>query len=212
MAYREPLIWCDVGNTRLHLLDHGVVRHFGHEEGLARYAGHRVVYICVNEKIGRRIATEAPDWVPLPFPDFSTRYKGIGIDRIAAALALEDGVVIDAGSAITVDIMENGQHLGGWIWPGLRAWQNAYAAISPTLDLPLDETVARRRLPQSTREALSFGVYASLAVTVERYASDRRIVLTGGDADRLAPLFPHATVDETLVFRGMQKIWKESMC
>jgi type III pantothenate kinase len=36
------------------------------------------------------------------------------------------------------------------------------------------------------------------------------IILTGGDAKKLARVFKDASVDELLIFKGMQKIIKET--
>jgi pantothenate kinase type III len=42
-----------------------------------------------------------------------------------------------------------------------------------------------------------------LRLAVEAVADGLPIVLTGGDASRLRPLWPEARVDENLVFKGM---------
>ena len=41
------------------------------------------------------------------FIDFKTSYIGLGVDRAVACYFEENAVVIDAGSAITVDIIED---------------------------------------------------------------------------------------------------------
>ena len=45
---------------------------------------------------------------------FETSYEGLGIDRLACSFQ-DNCVIVDAGSAITVDIMEEGIHKGGFI-------------------------------------------------------------------------------------------------
>jgi type III pantothenate kinase len=37
-----------------------------------------------------------------------------------------------------------------------------------------------------------------------------KIFLTGGDAKKFAQIFPHAKVDEGLIFKGMKKIIKKA--
>ena len=209
------MILCDVGNSRIHCFDGKRVEHLAHDEGILRYRHEAVRYICVSESARKKIAEAAPAWRELTAEGlFETRYEGMGIDRIAACLGAHDGVVVDAGSAVTVDVMEKGSHLGGWILPGLAAWRESLRRISPRLDLPLTpEAVPGGRLPLSTPEAVAFGFFASVRDLVARHAKGRRVLLTGGDAETLAAVLPGAEVDETLIFRGMEKMkTKDTTC
>jgi type III pantothenate kinase len=161
-----------------------------------------------------RIADTAPRWVDLSGRRcLKTRYRGLGIDREAACLGVWDGIVIDAGSAITVDVMEEGVHRGGWIWPGLAASRRAYAEISPVLDRPPVQSVALEEVPMDTDAAVGFGIFAPIACVVERFRKGKRVVVTGGDAEIVASVIPGAIVDETVVFEGMKKmIQKDRAC
>jgi type III pantothenate kinase len=208
------MILCDVGNSRMHLYEDGKVKHFCHEEGLRRYAGEAVRYICVHEKMREHIAKEAPKWVDLSeYRCLATEYRGLGIDREAACLGVWDGVVVDAGSAVTVDVMEEGRHRGGWIWPGIAAMQRAYAAISPVLDRPPVRDVDLAKIPMDTDAAVGFGMLAPIACLIERFAKGKPVVVTGGDAALVASAIPGAIVDESIVFKGMKKMMqKDSLC
>ncbi|MFN4264085.1 MAG: type III pantothenate kinase [Thioalkalivibrionaceae bacterium] len=62
----------------------------------------------------------------------------LGIDRFLAQLGAMsrwgldfDGWIVDAGTAITVDRLRAGQHLGGWILPGLAAGWSSVAGLVP---------------------------------------------------------------------------------
>ncbi len=207
------MILCDVGNTRMHFLDNGTLMHFGFDEGLKRYKDESLYFICVNESMRAKIAEEAPGWIDLSESKLlQSDYRGLGVDRQAACLALHDGVVIDAGSAVTVDIMQNGIHKGGWIWPGISFFRDAYARISPRLSVEIDPNTDVDRLPLDTQSAVSFAVLAPVKALTETFASKKPVTVTGGDARFFAPLFPEATVDELLVFRGMEKMIKENRC
>ncbi|WP_353662996.1 type III pantothenate kinase [Hydrogenimonas sp. SS33] len=209
------MILCDIGNSRMHCFDGERVEHLSFEEGLRKYARSDVRYICVNDRAKERLRSDAPGWRELEAEGLlQTGYEGLGADRAAACLGLHHGVVVDAGSAITVDVMEEGRHLGGWIWPGLRSWRACYRAISPRLDLPLDPEVDLYALPLSTREAVSYAVFAPIARLVKEAAGEKPVVVTGGDASTVAPLIEGAVIDEQIVFRGMEKIimTKESHC
>ncbi len=63
------------------------------------------------------------------------------------------------GSAITVDIMSNGIHLGGFILPGLSSYEKVFADISNRLKFRLNPNIDLSALPQKTIDALSYGAY-----------------------------------------------------
>lgn len=75
----------------------------------------KVYYICVNDAIKSALSSKY-NFIDLePYFEFDTIYQGMGIDRVAACCTIEDGMIVDAGSAITIDIMSGGMHLGGFI-------------------------------------------------------------------------------------------------
>jgi len=197
----------------MHFFDGGTIKHLSYEEGIATYGEMQVFYICVSDRAQAMIAQSAPAWVDLSkYRVLKTAYRGLGIDREAACLGIGDGIVIDAGSAITVDVMENGIHRGGWIWPGIRAMLKAYEAVSPKLSYPLNPNVALDRLPMETKDAISFGLLAPIKAVVERFCDGKAVVVTGGDAKIVAQLLPDAQIDETLVFKGMKQMLKDVEC
>ncbi len=207
------MILCDVGNSRIHFFDGERVLHFLHDDGLNRFKDEKVYYICVNNRMRERIEVEAPGWTDISKTGaLESGYSGLGVDRKALCIAVHDGVAIDAGSAVTVDVMENGRHLGGWIWPGISTFKRAYAQISPALDVRIDSTVSTQSLPLDTVSAVNFAVFAPIRTLVKRFAPDKPVFVTGGDASFFEPLFKGAVVDERLVFRGMEKMIKEIRC
>jgi len=209
------VILCDVGNSRMHFCIGNEILHFSHSEGLKKFKDEEVYFISVNQEITDKIKRVATKWIELNGGNhLKTSYKGLGIDRLCACLGVESGVVVDAGSAITVDVMEDGVHLGGWIWPGLRTWLSSYTKISKKLSVSLESSIDVTELPQSTTEAVSFGILAPIATLVKTFAQDRKVILTGGDAKVISSLFPTAVVDEGIVFKGMKKIIeiKEKNC
>ena len=201
------MILCDIGNTRMHFCIDGEVLHFKYDDGFKRFKDKKVYFISVNQEITNKIKKSTLNWVEIKSKDhLKTSYKGLGIDRICACLGVKNGVVVDAGSAITVDIMEDGVHIGGWIWPGLKTWFASYAKISKKLNVSLETSIGLNKLPQNTAEAINFGILASIVTMVKTFAQNRKVVLTGGDAKVLSLLFPTAKVDEKIVFKGMKKI------
>lgn len=143
----------------------------------------------------------------------------IGIDRLAAAAAAHRAapagraaVVVDAGTALTVDAIDAaGTFRGGVIAPGLRLGLNALSA--GTSFLPhVELTPTTPLLGKNTVDGLCSGALHGTAALVEglcaRMAtaldSPSAIFLTGGDAPLLQPHIAAAvTCDPDLVLRGL---------
>ena len=141
--------------------------------------------------------------------DIDTIYQGLGIDRIAACYGIRDGVVVDAGSAITVDIMANSMHLGGYIMPGISAMLAAYESISPRLKVPINSQIDIDALPQKTADAVSYGIFKPVVTLIEKLVGNKNVYFTGGDGEFLSKFFKNAVCDKMLVFRAMQKLIRE---
>ena len=204
---------CDVGNSRMHFCIGGEVLHFSHDEGLKKFRDKEVYFISVNQNVTNKIKRSTSKWIEIKCNSLlRTSYKGLGIDRQALCLGIKSGVVIDAGSAITVDIVEDGKHLGGWIWPGIKTQLSSFTNISEKLNISLKANIDIGRLPQNTVEAVSFGILAPISFLVKTFAQNRKVILTGGDAKILSSLFLDAKVDEKIVFKGMEKMIKENRC
>jgi type III pantothenate kinase len=135
-------------------------------------------------------------------------YETMGVDRRALCLSHDDGVFVDAGSAITVDIMQKGEYIGGFILPGLKAMLQAYSSISPVLDTELNETISLEQLPATTKDGISYGIIASIKALIDKHSDDKKLYFTGGDGKFLSSFFEEATYDEMLVFNGMRKALK----
>ncbi len=160
-------------------------------------------YISVNQQISKKLQSFS-NWINLEaYIDRAKYYETMGIDRIMACEAIENGVIVDAGSAITVDVMRDGEFEGGFIYPGIKAMQTCYKNISPVLDYAFNFSVTT--LAKSSADAISYGYLIPFVKEVQSY--NLPIVLTGGDATKLQTLFgDHVRVDEKLIFSGMYKI------
>jgi type III pantothenate kinase len=128
----------------------------------------------------------------------------MGIDRIMVCEAVSNGVIVDAGSAITVDVMRKGDYQGGMIALGLRAAYEAYAKLSPALNVSFNFEVDLAKMAKNTPDAVSIGFLAPLIGYIENLGEP--IMLTGGDARVLKHFLPNAIVDEELIFNGMKKL------
>ncbi|WP_104695937.1 type III pantothenate kinase [Helicobacter salomonis] len=199
------MILCDIGNSALHFFN-GKKGWHRTPDALESFT-EPLHYISVNPVFERALLEICPHAHNLePQIKLKSSYNGLGVDRKAACLGLGDnGVVVDAGSAISVDVMEQGVHLGGVILPGLRAYHMAYKSISPVLDHPINVRVELEILPQNTIQALSYGVLKSVILVLKEIIGEKRVVFTGGDGEFLSAFFTRGVYHKWLVFEGMQR-------
>jgi len=204
------MILCDIGNSNADFYQDGKVWTLSHKQFKEFLPKESVYYICVND-ILKSWLQGRNHFIDLePYFEFDTIYQGMGIDRIAACCTIQDGMIVDAGSAITVDIMSGGMHLGGFILPGLSAYEKSYASISSRLNLAINPSIALDALPQKTNDAISYGVIKSIIMLLEVTCKDKRIFFLGGDGKFFSKFFINAIFDRTLIFRGMLKTIKEA--
>lgn len=152
------------------------------------------------ERIARRyhvplhVAHSAPR-----FGGVSNGYKEperLGVDRwlgvLAGYKAFGACFVVDCGSAITMDaVEEGGRHLGGYIAPGIRLMKESLKLGTRNVPVDPDETPQGLMTPGSTtHEAVSHGIYLAaigqIDLAYERICELLQtrlpVILTGGDA------------------------------
>ena len=155
--------------------------------------------------------------IPLKnLPDF------IGTDRALALYAAtqlysKDVIVIDAGTAMTLTIALDGVFIGGLIMPGLTTMAGSLAKT--TAQLPLvchfepSQEISYSSLPIKTEEAIAKGCLelstkglSGILSTLKKNKEYQKavVVLTGGNALKLAPLLPEVqVVNPSLILEGM---------
>jgi len=198
----------DIGNTNTKCYHDGKIS----VDNSGTFPKEKFYYICVNsayhdslQKLENAINLE-------PKIKLHTKYKGLGVDRKIVCKALDDAIIVDAGSAITVDIMRKGRHKGGFITLGLRAFEKSFATISDALVYEIEEDIDLNILPQNTKDALSFATFQAIVGAIEKVRDDLPLVFCGGDGKRLMRFFKDASYHEALVFEGMKEVIKESRC
>ncbi len=153
----------------------------------------------------------------------------LGMDRVAAivgAQELNQGgpfVVVDAGSCITIDLLDDKDiYRGGAILPGLQMRFRAlhdYTAALPLITLTDDEMAGFSQtspVGKSTRGSIVAGVCNASLLEIEGFMTEYRkefpaikLFLTGGDAVFFAKrlFFPNFAVSD-LIALGLDKILK----
>lgn len=203
------MVLCDVGNTFLHFFYKGEIRKEKLDALKPKKPEVCIYYISVNKKAEKKLLASHRNCINLaPYFEINTGYSGIGIDRIAACAGIESGIVVDAGSAITIDIVQDNVHLGGYILPGLQAYRDSYKSISNALDYDIDLSTKLDALPLNTRAAISFGCIKSIILMIGDSARGKKITFTGGDGKFFSRFFENSIFDEAVVFKGMQKAYE----
>ena len=156
------------------------------------------------------------------------RPEVLGVDRwlgMIGAWAMAPGepaCIINAGTAVTLDALtHDGQHLGGFILPGMQLMQEALYGRTGNVAALAEAEPARVEglFGVNTAGAIEEGIALSLAALGERALDELmrhggrtpRIVLTGGDAARLLPrLQARAELVPDLVLAGLALLAGES--
>lgn len=156
---------------------------------------------------------------PMPLGvDYATPAT-LGLDRLAAAVgayaivgAHTEILVVDLGTAITYDrVSANARYIGGNIAAGLYMRLKAlnhYTARLPMVDPRTPDTPV---WGNDTVSALRAGAIRGVVAELEYYHTNvgrhARVVLTGGDAEIIAPLLSFdTTVEPNLVLIGLNHI------
>lgn len=202
------MLLCDIGNTTYSFLDENKSYKKCVKKFNPSTIKQKVYYICVNKEVKTKL--EALDnWIDLSFKiNMDNYYDTMGVDRIMTCEAVNDCVVVDAGSAITVDVVRDGIFEGGFIYPGTLAMNNAYRNISAALSYEFNYNLNLDIIPKNSKNSISYGYLKLLFNEVTSY--NLEIILTGGDADKFAKIFPLAKIEKDLVFSGMKKILKKA--
>ncbi len=168
------------------------------------------------------LPTVLRDWNQVPVGLGIETPETVGIDRLLnahGAVMLDadrPAVVVDSGTATTVDLVRDKTFLGGAILPGLRMSARAlheYTAALPHIDtglLSIENVVVPGTDTQSALEAgVLIGQIGAIREIVQRYrhrCPNARLILTGGAGERLAPAFEDAEVAPYLSLRAMASL------
>lgn len=143
----------------------------------------------------------------------------MGVDRWLALLAAreitrEPVCVVDAGSAVTLDALDElGRHLGGLILPGMAMARRMIQ--ERTARVRVDESFTPAWWADNTSDALNNGTHWAIVSLIERFAAetgrrlaaDCRLLLTGGDAPAIMDsLSLHGQYEPHLVLQGLSLV------
>jgi len=162
---------------------------------------------------------------PIRFDGVINTYRNpqqLGVDRWMGLVAARQRsevatLVVSAGTAMTVDALSaEGLFLGGLIVPGLAMMQRALHTDTARVGAGEGRV---ERFPRATADAVQSGMVAALCGAIHRQAAhlaeaagtQPHCILTGGDAERLAPYLDFAVEQvPALVLEGMEYVTRES--
>lgn len=160
--------------------------------------------------------------IPRDLLDYETP-DTLGIDRFLACYGAKVQtekavVVIDAGTALTIDFMDRDQVFhGGIIIPGIKAFGDLLPQKAPAL--PNVELKIPKKWPgKSTKESLQWGQTGfyrfAIQGVLEKFKKEFgsfEVFLTGGDAYIIEKLLQdESKVRSYLVFEGMERLLKKN--
>ncbi len=213
------MILCDIGNTTFRFYDTKKQKYKKCflDQKLPQYLKAKKVYfISVNEKGTKTLKNHCKQIVDVgSFLQFDTQYQGMGLDRQIACSLYSDAIIVDCGSAVTVDIMKNGKHLGGFILPGLYKLKSIYGKISKKLSIEFNQDVGLNVLPQNTQDAVSFAILQSIVLPIKTQMKQYKeldCIVTGGDGKFLSSLLPKSIYKKELLFEAMKEIIDAHNC
>jgi len=176
---------------------------------------------CLEARFGEAVTRCRSEAERLGLRNGYDQPERLGVDRwlaLLGAAALVDGdcLVIDAGSAITVDLLRgDGRHLGGAILPGINTSAERFRQIFAHIDFD-DPRIADHAEPGSSTEAAIQIDYPLDSIHrlrdlvtdwLPRLDAGAKILLAGGDAARVQrELEQPARIVPDLVFLGMARL------
>ena len=165
-------------------------------------AGLRVVTEALRDHVDAEVCRVDVD-LPIPIGRELDPESIVGEDRLLSAAAAYDilkqaCVVVDAGTAVTVDLVDGaGTFHGGAIVPGARMMLQAmheHTALLPDVSLEAPAELIGRNTAEAMRGGVFHGIRGAVRELVEHYAEQIGIypivTATGGDAELLFADYP----------------------
>lgn len=174
----------------------------------------------LTEAFGVSVVCAAPSREMSGVRNGYEEFERLGLDRWLAMLGgfqLASGacLVLDFGTAVTADfISRDGEHLGGFICPGIPLMRNQLRTHTRRIrygDLAAERALESLVPGRTTVEAVERGcslmlrgfVLTQLELARSYWGDDFAVFLTGGDADLVSEIVPEARVVPDLVFVGL---------
>ncbi|WP_353143057.1 type III pantothenate kinase [Acinetobacter pragensis] len=160
--------------------------------------------------------------VPVVFAKVHAEFAGLrcayedtskfGIDRWLQMLAVvqdpqQKYCVISCGTALTIDLSDGFEHLGGYILPNLYLQRDSLIQNTKGIKIP-DASFDELSPGRNTIDAVHHGILLSLLSTIEKVMDKypSKLILTGGDAPLFAQYLQRyqPEIENDLLLKGLQ--------
>ena len=138
----------------------------------------------------------------------------LGIDRWLQVLALsgqgKDYCVVGCGTALTLDLLDDELHRGGYILPSFYLQREALAQGTRRVQVP-EGAFSDLSPGRNTHDAVHHGILLGVVGAIEklvRAEPSRHLVLTGGDAALIREFLDLANpieIEADLLLKGLQR-------
>jgi len=204
---------CDIGNTTYHFLDKKKDFKISIEDDISKLKLSMPLYfISVNKKGSKELKKQFPSAINLKKYFYrKTRYATtLGIDRKVACYSIKNGIVVDVGSAITIDIVQKNIHIGGFILPGFDKFKNIYPKISKKLLFRFENRVNLDKIPTNTNDAINYAIYSMIVLPIRDIQKKYNLplIFTGENSKLLFNYFDNYKFKPKLIFKNMKRIIK----
>jgi type III pantothenate kinase len=200
------LILCDIGNTTYDFLINKKHKKYLIKDDIPKFDD-EIYFTSVNKKATKKLKQINPQAKNIKkILNFQTEYVGLGIDRAIVCFEQDNCVIVDAGSAITVDIMEDKKHKGGFIIAGMRAFKKTYPKISKKLNIEFETNINLDKIPLQTKDAIQYAMMKSIILPIKEVSTNKKLIFTGGDGKYLSKFFENSTYKKDLIFENMKRI------
>ncbi len=200
------MILCDIGNTTYDFLINKKHKKYLIKDDIPKFDD-EIYFTSVNKKATKKLKQINPQAKNIKkILNFQTQYVGLGIDRAIVCFEQDNCVIVDAGSAITVDIMEDKKHKGGFIIAGMRAFKKTYPKISKKLNIEFETNINLDKIPLQTKDAIQYAMMKSIILPIKEVSTNKKLIFTGGDGKYLSKFFENSTYKKDLIFENMKRI------
>jgi len=188
---------CDIGSTRVKIYNNGEINYILSAEFKPELiiSNEAIYYSNVNPKF-TEILKNLHNWIDIGTVFITdTKYKWLGTDRRLAIYNIQDGIAVDYVTAITVDVVKNNKHEGGYIFLGLKKYfdevKNSFPHINFDMfylkdgNINICDCENLFNLPNSSACAIICGYISQIIILLKELNQkyDLKILLTGGDAE-----------------------------
>lgn len=231
------ILWLDLGNTRLKywLIKNDTIILKDAKEHLkapnelligllALLRQYPIQFIGISSVLGDKINHQLSDTLtqlntPFEFAKVNANHdllkseydpNQLGVDRWLQMLGAANNkkqCVVGAGTALTIDLINDNNHLGGYILP--NAYMQRHALYAGTHQI---EVKAGRfdnlGLGKNTFDAVNHGILFGITSTIKNIQDsypEFELILTGGGAVLLCPHLKNVHVNDDLLLQGLKR-------